>query len=144
MVLPIVGICWWGKDSALSMSEEGTPLRRPAAASWPQREETTDQRGTHSTRVRRGPWGAGLAFPPKARPPGQHRTPEPPHLPGVWVRGSIPRMPESQAGGKGMQEQSGKTVQNINNTQLIPTASILRERETETALASYPGWPLSN
>ena len=43
-----------------------------------------------------------------------------------------------------MQAQTGQTVQNTNNTQLIPTAPILREterereRETERALAGYP------
>ena len=88
-----------------------------------------------------GSWSCFSSQGKAARAAQDSRSPTPA---GVWVRGSIPPMPESQAGGKGMQEQSGKTVQNINNTQLIPTGSILRERETETALASYPGRLLSN
>lgn len=86
-------------------------------------------RGGHSLE-----WLANHAFPPKTSPPSSTDFQSLSTCCGSEEGGHskdtcVPSMLGTQAGGKGMQEETGKAALNIENTQLVYTASILRKRQ---------------
>lgn len=121
-------VCW--QDITLPLHDRGgRPPYEPCCSLLI--EAGGNQRPERGTDTAMGGWSC---FPPKASSLRQHGALAPAVglSQGKHSRDAyVPCVLGTQAGRNGMQERTEQTARNTDNTQLVPTASILRKRERE-------------